>query len=317
MGVNTARAQDRCSILGAIRLKPCVAEVVISTDRGQTFSDPLDLSTGLPPVSVFEVAVATGPSGVAYVAILLNNAQVYLRTTQDHGATWAPAILIGTTTSAAGLALQSFNDDLYIGFASPGGVSVARNHARGTGAFEITPVALAVQFFDLVFDIKLGTLAVCTDSPTFHVRVSGDAGVSFGAGVNPPGAEFFSDWTIGNGNIFVSGTDFFLGGNSNLLFVIPANAVSTSSAVDGLPRVSTPQSRSLAADDAGNAFVASQLNGGGVQLDRLAAGATTFDTPRAIDATGGSPIAAALPGHSGAAVVYTVGTEVFATVQAY
>jgi hypothetical protein len=74
---------------------------------------------------------------------------------------------------------------------------------------------------------------------------------------------------------------------------------------------------SLAADDAGNAFVASQLNGGGVQLDRLAAGATTFDTPRTIDVAGGSPITAALPGNSGAGVVYTVGTQVFVTVQAY
>lgn len=50
---------------------------------------------------------------------------------------------------------------------------------------------------------------------------------------------------------------------------------------------------------------------------RLAAGATTLDAPRALDATGGSPIVAALPGKSGAAVVYTIGTEVWATVQAY
>lgn len=81
--------------------------------------------------------------------------------------------------------------------------------------------------------------------------------------------------------------------------------------------MSTAQSRSVSADAAGNAFVASQLNGGGVQLDRLAAGASSFDTPRLIDATGGSPIAAPLPGNGGAAVVYTVGSEVFATVQTY
>lgn len=294
-----------------------IAELAVSTDRGHTFSDPLDLSTGLPPVGVLEVAVATGPSGVAYAGIMLNNGQVFLRTTQNRGATWGAPISIGTTVRAAGLALQSFNDDIYVGFASPGGVSVARNHDRGTGTFATTPVALAVQFFDLVFDIKLGTLAVCTDSPTFHVRVSSDAGASFGAEVNPPGFEFFSDWTIGNGNIFVSGTDFLGGSNSALLFVIPTNAVSTSSTVPGLPRVSTPQSRSLAADDGGNAFVASQLNGGGVQLDRLAAGAAAFDPARTIDATGTSPVVAALPGNRGAALVYTVGAAVFATVQAY
>jgi hypothetical protein len=65
----------------------------------------------------------------------------------------------------------------------------------------------------------------------------------------------------------------------------------------------------IAVNDAGNAFVASQLDGDGVQLDRLAAGATAFDTPRAIDPAGTSPIVAALPGASGAAVIFTIGTE--------
>jgi len=313
---NAARkiAIDGSGTIYAVMNCDGIAEVVVSTDRGDSFSAPLDLSTGLSLAAVSEVAVATGPSGVAYVAIMLSNGQVLLRTTQDRGATWAAAIPIGTTTNnTAGLSLQSFNDDIYIGFASLGGVSVARNDNRGVGAFAITPVAMGVAFFDLVFDIKLGTLAVCADTPAFHVRVSSDAGVSFAAEVNPPGAEFFSDWAIGNGQIFVSGTLFF----STSLFIIPANAPSTSTEVAGLPVVFTPQTRSVAADDAGNAFVASQLDGGGVQLDRLAAGATTFDAFRPIDVTGGSPIVAALPGNAGAAVVYTVGTEVWVTVQAY
>jgi cysteine-rich repeat protein len=289
------------------------AEVAVSTDRGQSFSAPLGLLTVAPPFAILEVAAATGPSGVAYVGIMLNNGQVFLTTTQDRGTTWSAPASLGAAVSAAGLSLQSFNDDVYVGFSSPGGVSVLRNHNRGIGPFAVTQVAMAVAFFDLLFDIRLGTLAVCADSPAFHVRVSSDAGVSFAAEVNPPGFEFFSDWAIGNGQIFVSGTAT----NSPLLFVIPTSNVSTSTAIAGLPAVSSPQTRSLAADDAGNAFVASQLNVGGVQLDRLAAGATTFDPPRAIDAAGRSPIVAALPGHSGAAVIYTVGTEVWATIQAY
>jgi len=287
------------------------AEVAISTDRGQTFSAPLNLVTVAPPFAIFETAVATGPSGVAYVGIMLNNGQVLLRTTQDRGATWSPAVSLGVAASPAGLSLQAFNDNVYIGFTRPGGVSVLRNHHRGTGAFDITPVAMAVVFFDLVFDIRLGTLAVCTDSPGFHVRVSSDAGVSFAPEANPPGSEFFSDWAIGNGNIFVSGA------SPPALFVIPTSNVSTSTFVPGLPAVSTVQTRTVGADDAGNAFVASEVAGGGVQLDRLATGATTFDAPRSIDTAGGSPIVAALPGASGAAVIYTVGTEVWATIQAY
>ena len=88
-----------------------------------------------------------------------------------------------------------------------------------------------------------------------------------------------------------------------------------------MPSVSASQTRSLAADTAGNAFVASQLNSGAVQLDRLAFGATSFDAPRAIAVAGRSPVVAALPGHTGAAVIYTIitptGNEVWVTVQAY
>lgn len=185
------------------------ADVVVSTDRGHTFSDPLELSADFNTsgAGIAQVAVASGPSGVGYVAIMLTNGQVFLRTTQDKGATWSAGALIGTAASTnAGLSLASFNDDVYIGFRSPTGIAVARNHHRGTGAFDITNVAMSVTFFDLVFDVRLGTLAVVADTPAFHVRVSSDAGVTFAPEVNPPGSEFFSDWAIGNGSIFVSGT---------------------------------------------------------------------------------------------------------------
>lgn len=306
------------TIFAVMRCGPA-ADVAVSTDRGQSFSAPLDLWTGLgASAGTAQVAVATGPSGVAYVAIMLTNGQVYLRTTQDRGATWSAGVLIGAASSTtAGLSLVAFNDDLYIGFRSATGISVARNHDRGAGAFAITNVAMSVTFFDLVFDVRVGTLAVTADTPVFHVRTSSDAGVTFAAEVNPPGSEFFSDWAIGNGTIFVSGTRNTGTDNSTRMFLVPSVAPTTSTSVAGLPSVSASQTRSVAADDLGNAFVASQLNGGGVQLDRLAAGAAAFDASRLIDPSGGSPISAPLPGGGGAAVVYTVGTSVWATVQAY
>jgi len=310
-------AIDGSGTIYAVMTCAGIAEVVVSTDRGVSFSDPLDLSTELASTPVLQVAVATGPSGVAYVAMVLSNNQVFLRTTQNRGATWNAAIPIGTATDGTvGLSLQSFNDAVYIGFKSSNGLSVARNYNRGTGAFATTPVVMDGTFFDLEFDIKLGTLAVCTGTPGFHVRVSSDAGVSFAAEVNPPGQQSRPDWASGNGRIFVSGNAGF----SRSLFVIPTNAPSTSSNVMGLPLLSLAQHRTLAADAAGNAFIASERNGG-VQLDRLAAGATTFDMFRTIDAQGSLPSVAALPGNAGAAVVYTRGgtggTEVWATVQAY
>ncbi|MEO7734522.1 MAG: hypothetical protein ABIY55_26435, partial [Kofleriaceae bacterium] len=317
---NAARkiAVDGSGTIFAVMRCDAAANVVVSTDRGQTFSAPLDLSTELGAANVAEVAVASGPSGVGYVAIMLTDGQVFLRTTQDKGATWSSGALIGSAASiTAGLSLASFNDDLYIGFRSATGVAVARNHARGTGTFDVTDVAMGVAFFDLMFDVRFGTLAVAADTPTFHVRTSSDAGITFAPEVNPPGSEFFSDWAIGNGTIFVSGTGLFPPDNSVSLFLIPASAPTTSTSVTGLPSVTSRQTRSVAADDLGNAFVASQLNGGGVQLDRLATGAAAFDAPRLIDPAGGSPIPGPLPGGAGAAIIYTVGATVWVTVQAY
>jgi cysteine-rich repeat protein len=314
-GSGTIFAVMRCSDVFGV-----TANVAVSTDRGQTFSAPLDLSTGLGtlPLGVAQVAVATGPSGVGYVAIMLTTGEVFLRTTQDKGATWSAGVSLGIAASTtAGLSLVAFNDDLYVGFRSLTGIAVARNHQRGAGAFAITNVGMTVSFFDLLFDVRLGTLAVTADTPAFHIRTSSDAGVTFAPEVNPPGSEFFSDWAIGNGTIFVSGTALVPPNNSTQLFLIPSSAPTTSTTVAGLPSVSAAQTRSVAADDAGNAFVASQLNGGGVQLDRLAAGATAFDAPRLIDPAGGSPIPGPLPGGSGAAVVYTVGSSVWVTIQAY
>ncbi len=319
---NAARkiAVDGSGTIYAVMQCGSTATVVVSRDRGLSVSAPLDLTTELADAEagVAQVAVNSGPSGVAYVAILLGNGAVYLRTTQDGGTTWGAAVSVGTAAStSSGLSLESFNDDVYVGFSVAGGVGVARNHNRGSGTFELTSVAMSIAFFDLLYDVVLGTLAVTADTPGFHIRASTDAGVTFADEANPPGQEFYSDWAIGNGNIFAVGINLGAQGDSNRLYIIPSSDVATSSFVAGLPVVTTPQSRSVAADAAGNAYVGSQLNGGGVQLDRLGVGTQTFDTPRALDATAGSPIVAPLPGSQGAAVIYTRGTEVFMTIQTY
>jgi cysteine-rich repeat protein len=319
---NAARkvAVDTSGTLFAVLQCGTTAHAVSSIDRGRTFSAPTNLSDALPngPVTISQVAVGTGPTGTAYAALMVSTGQVYLRITNDRGATWGAPTLVGTATSTgSGLSLESFNDDLYIGFSTSGGVAVAINHTRGVGAFVITPVAMSIAFFDLVFDIRLGTLAVVADTPGFHIRESTDQGTTFGTEVNPPGEQYYSDWAIGNGSIFAVGTNLGASGNATLLYKIPTNNLSTSTSIAGLPAVSTAQTRTVAADSSGNAYVASQLNAGGVQLDKLPAGTTTFATARSLSATGTSPIASALPGGAGVAVVFTKGTEVYATIQAY
>ncbi len=291
--------------------------VATSTTRGVSFSAPVDLTADIPGAagSTAHIAVATGPSRVAYAALQLWDGSVYLRTTVDAGVTWSAANLVGMATStSAGLSLGAFNDDVYVGFATNAGIAVARNSNRGIGTFETTSVAMSVVFFDLLYDVKQGTLAVCADTPDFHVRASSDRGATFAAEVNPPGMQFYSDWAIGNGKIFVTGTN---GASSAQLIVIGVDDLGASVAVDGLPVVNTSQTRTVGANDRGDAFVSSQLDSGGIQLDRLTAGATQFDAPRTISASGSSPMAAPLPAGAGAAVIFTEGTSVWVTVQAY
>jgi cysteine-rich repeat protein len=296
------------------------AYFVVSTNRGQSYSAPMSLSSDLPgaPVSISQVSVATGPTGIAYVAMMLSGGAVYLKTTLDFGSTWSSAVSIATSTNSnSGLSLQAFNDDIYIGFRDSSGVAVMRNHNHGSGSFASTSVAMAVSYFDLLYDAVLGSLIVASDNPSFHIRSSSDSGVTFGAEVNPSGSEYYSDWALGNGRIYVSGTALMPPDNSTLLYVIPTGNLSSSTSVSGLPSVSSAQTRTLAADTSGNAFVASQLDSGGVRLDRLPYGGNTLDTPRTLSATGGSPVVGPLPGGAGAAVVYSDGTSVYVTVQAY
>jgi cysteine-rich repeat protein len=249
---NAARkiAVDGSGTIYAVMKCGTAAAVVVSTDRGHSYSAPLDLSAALPnaPVTISQVAVASGPSGVAYVGLMLNTGAIYLRTTQDQGASWGSAVSVGLATStSSGLSLQSFNDDVYVGFSMTGGVNVGRNHHRGVGAFDLTPVAMSIAFFDLLFDAVHGTLAVCADTPTFHIRVSDDAGVSFNAEVKPPGSEYYSDWAIGNGKIFVSGTNLGSAGGAANLYIVSTSSVTSSTFVAGLPAVTAARRSSTAA----------------------------------------------------------------------
>ena len=319
---NTARkiAVGGDGALYAVMTCGTAAAIAVSTDRGQSFAAPIDLSAALPgaPVMVKQVTVAAGPDGVAHVAMMLDSRAVYLRTTSDHGASWGAAKEVGTSSNnSAGLSLHASHDDVYVGFATAGGVAVARNHARGDGTFDLTQVAMPLMYFDLLYDPATGALVVGSDTPELHLRTSQDGGASFAPQVDPPAMQYHSDWAFGGGRIFVAGTREGTSGSPMQLCIIPTAVPSMPSAVAGLPNVATPQARSIAADAAGNAFIASQLDDGGVQLDRLAIGAPSLDMPRIINPMGGSPVVTALPDNQGAALVFTIGTAVWSTVQIY
>jgi cysteine-rich repeat protein len=292
-GVGTLYALLRCD--GA-------AHVVVSTDRGQAFSAPA--SVGL--AGVAEMAIAAGAGGVAYVAARIGG-EVRLVRSEDAGQTWSAAEVIATSTDSE-LSVEAWADDVYVGVGKSGAVEVLRSDARGA-RWQRTTVTIAQVFFDLLLDDRSGDLLVCTDSPGFHVRRSRDQGASFAAEQNPAGTQSFSDWTAGNGQVLVAGagTSVIRLGGDDLALAIP---------IAGLPQAASSQ-RAISADAEGNGYLVGRAIDGTIQLRRLLAGSLTIDGDRELAPAGTHPAIASLPTSDGAAIVFAVGTEVYATVQVY
>ena len=283
------------------------AYAAVSPDRGVTWGVPVDL--GITGIS--EIAIAAGPPGVAYVAAS-GNGQTRFTRTGDAGATWSTPIDLATNFDFE-ISIEAFNDDVFVGIGGGSGVLVLHNGDRGVGAFTTVDVAVSQVFFDLLYDDRQGTLLVCADTPDFHVRTSADRGATFTPEVNPAGYAFFSDWGVGDGTIFVAGTS----GGSDVLTLIPAADPAQSSTVTGLPVTNQSNQRTVTADVSGNAYIASVLDTGEVQLDRLVAPTHTFATPRTIVASGTYPGITALPTSNGVAMIYASNGGVYATIQVY
>ena len=284
------------------------AYVAISSDRGQTYGAPVALGM----TGINEMAIAAGAPGTAYVAASGGGVARFTRT-EDAGATWSAPIDLASSSDFE-ISIEAFNDDVFVGVGGGSGVIVLRNSTRGVGAFTQTDVAVSQVFFDVIYDDRTDTLLVCTDTPDFHLRVSTDRGATFASEVNPTGMAFYSDWAIGNGVIYVAGTS---SGSDNLL-LIPAASPGTSSSVAGLPMTNQSSQRALAADPSGNSYIATTLDSGAVQLDRLLYGTTTFAAPRTVIASGTYPGVTALPTSNGVAMIYaSAAGGIYATIQTY
>jgi len=281
------------------------AYAAVSTDLGNTYSTAQSIGM----TSVAEVSTVGGPAGIAYALAIDNTGGAWFSRTTDTGATWSAPVQIETSASTTyGATIAVDNDWVYVACNIGGTVRVFRNAAQGAGAFEYTDVTVSAVFGDVLTDTD-GAVWLTTDDPTFHILKSTDQGATFGPESNPSGSANYSDWSIGNGIMWVTGTQTYA-------TRIPSSAPSTSTSVNGLVTVDA-RARAVSADRAGNAYIASGLSGTGVTLQRALAADDTFDSGRLIDANGTWPGVVAGPGNNTAILVYTVGTDVWATVQVY
>jgi hypothetical protein len=288
----------------------CEGEVYVTSSRdlGATFSAPI--SVGI--TGITEVAVEGGGNNTAYVVAAQNGAVMFSRTTNG-GQSWTTPRSIGQTSDAE-ISVDSFGDSVYVMVSSGGAIQLLRNTHLGDGDFLVTDVPLANAFHDVLVDKLTGDIILATDTPAFHLSRSSDGGLSFSSEANPNGSAFFSDWAGSAGLIYAVGTS----GGSNDIDVISVADLAVGTSVTGLVEMSTSQARAIDADAFGNAYVASQQDDGTIQVDRmlvnsgeiLAADVRNFGT-------GLMPGIAALPSNNGAIVVYTVGTDVFVTIEVY
>jgi adhesin/invasin len=281
------------------------AYAAVSTDLGNSYSTAQSLGM----TGIAEVSTVGGPAGIAYALGIDNSGGAWFSRTTDAGATWsAPVEIEASASTAYGATIAVDNDWVYVACNTGGTVRVFRNAAQGAGAFDHTDITVSAVFGDVLTDTD-GAVWLTTDDPTFHILKSTDHGVTFGPESNPSGSANFSDWSIGNGIMWVTGTQ-------TEATRIPASAPGTSTSVTGLVDVDS-RGRAVSADKAGNAYIASGLSGTGVTLQRALAADTAFDTGRLLDANGTWPGVVAGPGNNTAILVYTVGTDVWATVQVY
>jgi hypothetical protein len=259
--------------------------------------------------NVAEVATVGGPAGVAYAVGIDTGSGAWFSRTTDYGATWSTPVQIETSaTTTYGATIAVDNDWVYVACNIGGTVRVFRNATQGSGTFDHTDIVVSAVYGDIVTDTD-GSVWVTTDDPTFHILKSTDNGATFGPESNPSGSANYSDWSIGNGIMWVTGTQTYA-------TRIPSSAPGTSTSVTGLVSVDS-RGRAVSADKAGNAYIVSGKSGTGVTLQRALAADSSFDTGRLIDASGTWPGVVAGPGNNTAILVYTVGTDVWASVQVY
>ena len=279
--------------------------VVASNDAGATYSLP----TFMTFASVGEVAIQGGPPGVAYLAVA-DGAGVSFSRTIDGGVTWSPPTAIDTASS--GVSLASSGDVILIGVrdAATGNVRVWRNTAQGAGAFSSADVTMSTAFFDVVIDELTGDVWAVGDTPDFHLSRSTDGGMTFAPELAPPpaGAAYYSDWSAGNGALYVSGS------SPTSLTAIALDTM-TPTNLTGLGLSGQPQGVCVSADAAGTVNLVFETDMGVVQLQRASQGAVMIDQTVDIDA--GTLPSVVAHQDNGVVIVFTQGTEVFVAIQSF
>ena len=255
--------------------------VATSDDGGATVNAPVPLAIA----SADHVAVRGGPRKVAYVAVS-GMTGVSIAVTTDGGLTWTSQVLTNDPVDDNfGVSVVSRGDSVWVA-AELANVRVWRNATRGTGAFESTDEGLNGSVFgELLVEQTSGTMWIAGDTPALHLKRSTDGGIMFGSRIDPGAMYNFSEWAIGNGTIFVSGSQ-------NTFTRIPTDDPTMDMQANAtLPDIAA-QGRALAAGLDNSLYIANQrANGNAITVLHVAPGAEAATATRDVGTGTGPAIA--------------------------
>ena len=176
----------------------------------------------------------------------------------DAGLTWSTPATVATGVGAGWLSMAVNGNTAYLAF---DGFRLFRSTQRGDDPWVQSPVSMSVVYGGVgaVGD----RVMVISDTPDFHLRVSTDAGVSFGPETNPVGALFYSTWDH-------IGSTFYGSGSQSLAYKVDT-VTGVSTEYTGFSVVDSTR-RQVSVDPASEALFLGSQTAGNVLLEYLAPG---------------------------------------------
>ena len=299
--------------------------VAVSHDGGISYSAPVSTGiTGVVP-GTDEMQIATGALGAAYVAGYTNANTIAYSFTQNGGATWTGPATVGGAASNPSFGLASIGvhgATVFIGYLSTTGTELYENTTGGVGAFTArgpSNMPLADTTFWRVFvDPASGYLYDASETNNLYLNPRYDD-THWGSVTMVAGAtQGWSSWAPGGGYIFNAGQKPY-GYRIALSDIDQATIATNSPTVPGTTLtglvVGAAQQTAIAADAAGNAFVAVMTPSGIIEVQSIPIASTLAGPAVQVVGSGTSPNVVAGGAGSGAAVVsYTANNAVYAAV---
>ena len=269
----------------------CATQVFVTSSRdgGLTWEPLTQLAaSGADGQATVKGGTLPGHAVVAWQAF----PNLLVRSTTDFGATWSPAVALAPVppnpairNASLSIVAEGTHYHVMVAEDFANSVHVRSSLDRGATWQPLVSLSMPWAYGDLVHDAVADTLELVSDDPNLWRRTSTDHGATFGPlAMQPaPCCIVGSDWALGGGRL-LHGVGYQP--NSKRVDLGAASSTDQLGLSDSIRLM-----RSVDADAAGNAFVASreEIAAHRVLLQRLAASGSPAAAPLVLDVDGVEP----------------------------